>query len=105
MKHRGLFRFVFGIAGTLALSTAAGAATKTFHQSSAKDFEEGETEGSTILPTGEIVPGLTTERFGIDGAFVWCSTVSRDGATVYWGTGDDGKVFAQPTAPRSQRGE
>jgi hypothetical protein len=113
MNRRGRIRFVLGIAGCLshlsagiAAGIAAGvaaAATKTFHQSSAKDFEEGEMDGTTILPTGEIVPGLTTQRLGIDAAFVWCSAVSRDGRTVYWGTGDDGKVFAQSAAasPRS----
>ena len=71
------------------------AAAKTFRQASAKDFEEGEAEGTTILPTGELVPGLVATRLGVDAAFVWCAVASRDGATGYFGTGDDGKIFAR----------
>ncbi|HEX2660862.1 MAG TPA: hypothetical protein VHU40_21420, partial [Polyangia bacterium] len=73
----------------------AQAAAKTFRQASAKDFEEGEADGTTILPTGELVPGLVATRVGVDAAFVWCSVASRDGATGYFGTGDDGKIFAR----------
>ena len=83
-----------GVTGAPALP--AGAATKVFHQSSARDFEEGEARGSTILPDGEIVPGLRTIRFSVEAAFVWCSTPSRDGKTVYFGTADDGKIVAVP---------
>jgi hypothetical protein len=84
----------------------AAATTKVFRQSSARDFEEGEARGSTILPDGEIVPGLRTIRFGVEAAFVWCSTPSRDGKTVYFGTADDGKIVAVPagaTEPATAR--
>lgn len=80
--------------------TAAGAAparaasTKSFHQATAKDFEEGEAEASMILPTGEVVPGLRATHVGLDAAFVWCSALSRDGATAYFGSGDEGKIYA-----------
>src|SRR5690349_2099007 len=69
-------------------------ATKSFHQSTAKDFEEGEAEGSMILPDGDVVPGLRSSHVALDAAFVWCSALSRDGATAYFGTGDDGKIYA-----------
>src|SRR5262245_31910988 len=80
------------------LSTTAAFAgtpsTKSFHQASAKDFEEGEAEGSMILPTGEVVPGLRSSRVAVDAAFVWCSALSRDGSVAYFGTGDEGKIYA-----------
>ncbi len=47
-----------------------------------------------VLPTGEVAAGMTKERFSVDAAFVWCSTMSGDGKTAYLGTGDTGKVFA-----------
>jgi len=88
------------VAGCFALLMApaprAGAAARTFRQASAKDFDDGEATGTTILPDGEIVPGLLTERAGVEAAFVWCATASRDGATVFFGTGDEGKIFALP---------
>ena len=72
----------------------ARAGTKTFRQATAKDFEEGEVTGASILPTGEVVPGLVTTRVRLDAAFVWSSVASRDGKTGYFGTGDEGKIFA-----------
>lgn len=73
---------------------AGAAATRSFRQASAKDFEEGEAETSMILPTGEVVPGMRADHVAVDAAFVWCSTLSRDGGTAYFGTGDQGKIFA-----------
>ncbi|MEO8214046.1 MAG: hypothetical protein ABI560_12670 [Myxococcales bacterium] len=80
------------------LPGGARAATKMFRQDTGKDFQEGEAIGSSILPAGEVVPGLTTTRATLEAAFVWCGAVSRDGATAYFGTGDEGKVFALPSA-------
>ena len=86
--------------GCVALSFAAaadaGAAARTFRQASAKEFDDGEATGTAILPDGEIVPGLLAERAGVEAAFVWCATPSRDGATMYFGTGDEGKLYALP---------
>jgi len=86
----------------LAMDSSAGAAaTKVFRQTTAKDFEEGEATGSMILPTGEVVAGMKTNHVAIDAAFVWCAAPSRDGQQVYFGTGDQGKIFAVDTkAPR-----
>ena len=70
--------------------------TRTFRQATAKDFEEGEATGTSILSAGEVVPGLLTVRTPIDAAFVWCSTLSRDGNTAYLGSGDEGRIYAVP---------
>jgi len=82
--------------GSLLAAPPAVAAARSFRQTSAKDFDDGEATGTTILPSGEIVPGLVTARAAVDAAFVWCAATSRDGATVYFGTGDEGKIFALP---------
>jgi hypothetical protein len=81
----------------LAGSDAGAAATKSFHQSTAKEFEEGEAEASMILPAGEVVPGMRASHVGLDAAFVWCSALSRDGSVAYFGTGDEGKIYAVDT--------
>src|SRR4051812_45982837 len=78
----------------LRLPAAWASPTRAFRQATAKDFEEGEAEGVTILPSGEVVAGLTTSRTKLDAAFVWCATTSRDGATGYFGTGDEGRIYA-----------
>src|SRR6266545_1326161 len=70
------------------------AVTKSFRQTSAKDFEEGEASGSMVLPTGEVVPGMKATSLGLEGAFAWCIARSPDGRTAYIGTGDDGKIWA-----------
>jgi hypothetical protein len=85
----------FAVALALGASAPAFAtATKTFRQSSAKDFEEGEASATMILPTGEVVPGMKTSPIAAESSFVWCSASSRDGATAYFGSGDEGKIFA-----------
>ena len=80
-----------------AAGTASAAATKVFRQTTAKDFEEGEATGSMILPTGEVVAGMKTSHVPIDSAFVWCAVPSRDGQVAYFGTGDQGKIYAVET--------
>jgi len=35
-------------------------------------------------------------RATVDAAFVWCGVASRDGATGYFGTGDEGKIVVLP---------
>src|SRR4051812_1050832 len=88
---------------TLSLASADAASTKSFHQATAKDFEEGEAEASMILPTGEVVPGMKTSHVTLDAAFVWCSALSRDGSVAYFGSGDDGKIFAVDVKGSGQR--
>ncbi len=99
--HRGhLFASAAAVfasaAAALAQPSVAVANTKTFRQATAKDFDEGEVTGASILPTGDVVPGLIATRVALDAAFVWCSAAGRDGATVYFGTGDEGRIFAVP---------
>jgi hypothetical protein len=78
--------------------TALAGATRSMRQTTAKDFEEGEATASMIVPTGEVVPGMKTSRVPVDAAFAWCAVLARDGRTAYFGTGDQGRVFAVPVA-------
>jgi hypothetical protein len=108
--ERGMRKVVLAslltLTGAVAIGGSAGAtATKVFRQTTSKDFEEGEATGSMILPTGEVVAGMKTSHVAIDAAFVWCAAQSRDGAVAYFGTGDQGKIFAVDTKARSQVGD
>jgi hypothetical protein len=82
----------------LVLLLAAGSlhagGTLSFRQTTAKDFEEGEATTSVILPSGEVGPGLKATRVALEAAFVWSSALSPDGKTAYFGTGDQGRIFA-----------
>jgi hypothetical protein len=91
---RALVPTVSVIAVLASAGPAEATATKLFKQSAAKDFEEGEALGSMILPTGHVVPGLKTTQVDAESSFVWSSALSRDGATAYFGSGDEGKIFA-----------
>jgi hypothetical protein len=82
-----------GVLLALAGALSAGG-TRSFRQTTAKDFEEGEATASMILPTGEVVPGMSATRVPVDAAFVWCSATSPDGQTAYFGTGDQGRIYA-----------
>lgn len=72
--------------------------TRFFRQTTAKDFEEGEAISTMVAPPGEVLPGMKSTRVTIDAAFAWCSVLSRDRSTAYFGTGDRGRIFAIPTA-------
>jgi outer membrane protein assembly factor BamB len=102
LVFRSLFTLLALPALALALmatgSSAGAAASKTFRQTTAKDFEEGEATASMILPDGTVVPGMRTSPVALDAAFVWCSTISPDGKTAYFGTGDQGRVYAVDVA-------
>ena len=84
----------FACAILLSAGLLSAGGTQSFRQTTAKDFEEGEATASVILPTGEVVPGLKATRVPLEAAFVWCSATSPDGKTAYFGTGDQGRVFA-----------
>lgn len=88
--------FLVGIWATAAPALATG--TRTFRQSTVKDFEEGEATSTMVAPPGQVLPGMKTSRVAIDAAFAWCGTLSRDGATAYFGTGDRGQIYALPAA-------
>ncbi|HEY7371280.1 MAG TPA: hypothetical protein VIF57_03810 [Polyangia bacterium] len=85
------------IAALLIAATATAAVTKSFRQTTAKDFEEGEATASMVLPTGDVVPGMKSSPITLDAAFVWCGALSPDGKTAYFGTGDQGRVYAVDT--------
>src|SRR5665213_3080596 len=115
-------RLAPALVATLALAAAsAGAAmTKTFRQTSAKDFEEGEATASLILPDGAVVPGmkpspiagllLTVDpesgamrllaTLGVDP--VWALVVAANTGIVYAGTGGPGKIFAIDPSGKSR---
>ena len=86
------------LALTLAAATAGAARSKSFRQATSKDFEEGEATASMILPDGTVVPGMKTAPVTVDAAFVWCATLSPDGKTAYFGTGDQGRIYAVDVA-------
>jgi outer membrane protein assembly factor BamB len=88
---------------TLAVGATEAAVTKAFRQTSAKDFEEGEATGSMVLPTGEVVPGMKATSLGLEAAFAWCAAKSPDGRTAYFGTGDEGRVWALDLAGKDAR--
>src|SRR3712207_1304544 len=86
------------LAALMLLPAARGdaAGTKAFRHTTIKDFEEGEAQGSQILPSGDVVPGWKTVRFPSDAGFLWSAVASPDGATAYFGAGDPGRVLAMP---------
>ena len=81
-------------ASALTAVSAVAAVTKTFRQATSRDFEEGQPTASLILPEGLVVPGMKPTPVAVDAAFVWCAALSPDGRTAYFGTGDEGRVFA-----------
>jgi len=89
---------IFAVAGLLIATGALATTTRFFRQTTSKDFEEGEATSSMVLPTGEVVPGMKATRLAIDAAFAWCVALSPDGRTAYFGTGDQGRIYAVPVA-------
>jgi hypothetical protein len=86
------------VAGYFVAGAAHATTTRSFRQTTVKDFEEGEATSTAVSPPGEVVPGLKVTRVAIDAAFAWTSALSADRHTAYFGTGDAGKIFAVPTA-------
>jgi outer membrane protein assembly factor BamB len=86
------------LAAALAPTTALAAGTRVFRQTTAKDFEDGEATASMILPTGEVVAGMKSTHAPVDAAFVWSAALAPDGKTAYFGTGDQGRLYAVPAA-------
>ena len=90
--------WIVAVAGSLIATVALATTTRFFRQTTSKDFEEGEATSSMVLPTGEVVPGMKATRLAIDAAFAWCVALSPDGRTAYFGTGDQGRIYAVPVA-------
>lgn len=85
------------LSGALSFAGPARATTtRMLRQTTVKDFEEGEASSSAVVPPGEVVPGMTVTRVAIEAAFAWCATLSSDGKTAYFGTGDSGHLVALP---------
>jgi hypothetical protein len=96
---------LFFTSAALASAPASANATKFFTQATSKDFEEGEASGTMVQPTGELVPGMKTSVVEAPSAFTWCSALSRDGAVAYFGSGDEGKIFAVETKGGGKTGD
>ena len=77
--------------------------TRFWRQTTPKDFDEGEATASVVLPTGEVAPGLKGTRLGLEAGFVYAGVMTADGKSAYFGTGDQGRIyavsFAKPGAP------
>jgi len=86
-------------AGLLVATVGWATTTRFFRQATAKDFEEGEATSSMVLPNGEVIPGMKATRLALDAAFAWCVALSPDGRTAYFGTGDQGRIYAVPVDP------
>jgi hypothetical protein len=86
------------VAGFLVAGAAHATTTRSFRQTTVKDFEEGEAASTVVSPPGEVVPGMKVTRLAIDAAFAWSAALSADRHTAYFGTGDTGRIFAVPTA-------
>jgi serpin B len=41
---------------------------------------------------------MKATRLALDAAFAWCVAMSPDGRTAYFGTGDQGRIYAVPVA-------
>jgi hypothetical protein len=68
--------------------------TRTFETTTDEEFGQGEAKTTMIVPPGEVVAGMRSDKVKIDAAFVWTAAPSADGKTVFVGSGDPGKVFA-----------
>ncbi len=88
MRHR-----LAGATALLCLAATAWAAQPQFWElEGARDFLEGDTEGLSIDSVGRVRLGPATRTLAdTEAPFVWA--LATDGARVYAGTGNDGKVF------------
>lgn len=82
------------VAGFFVAGAASATTTRSFRQTTVKDFEEGEATSTAVSPPGEVVPGMKVVKVAIDAAFAWSAAFSPDRHTAYFGTGDAGKIFA-----------
>jgi sugar lactone lactonase YvrE len=67
--------------------------TRTWRLTSYKDFDEGEADGVLLSSLGEASSGFTATRVDVNESVVYSSVSAPDG-TVYFGTGDEGVVYA-----------
>jgi hypothetical protein len=75
-------------------------ATKFWRQTTARDFEEGEATASAVLATGEVVPFMRAARLPLEAGFVYAGTLSGDGKTAFFGSGDQGRIFSVAIAAK-----
>jgi hypothetical protein len=68
--------------------------TRFWRQTTPKDFDEGEATASVVLPTGEVAAGFKGTRLALDAGFVYAGALTADGKTAFFGSGDQGRIFA-----------
>ena len=76
------------------LVPAAGAvSTRSFRIDTASELSSGELEGAAVLSSGAVIRGVDVRRLDLaDVSVAWC-LARGEGDTVYFGTGNDGKVY------------
>ncbi len=74
-------------------ANALAVTTRTWKLTSYKDFEEGEANGVLLSSLGEAASGFGSTRVEVGEAAVYSSATGPDG-TVYFGSGDQGAVYA-----------
>jgi hypothetical protein len=76
----------------LTVTNAWAVSSSLWESHSKEDFEAGEPDGVSIMPSGQVVLGPEMRLVQLDALFAW--TLASDSAgTVYAGTGNDGKIF------------
>ena len=91
VKHRALS--VLAAAAVLGLAAPASAVvTATWTVETFKDFDAGDATDAFITSLGEVRPGWTTRRVGLEGESVWAAARLRDGSTLI-ATDEDGAIY------------
>jgi hypothetical protein len=91
VKHRALS--VLAAAAALGLAAPASAVvTATWTVETFKDFDAGDATDAFITSLGEVRPGWTTRRVGLEGESVWAAARLRDGSTLI-ATDEDASIY------------
>ncbi|HEY0707003.1 MAG TPA: hypothetical protein VGG33_09405 [Polyangia bacterium] len=75
--------------------------TRFWRQTTARDFEEGEATASAVLASGDVVPFMRASRLPLEAGFVYAGTLSADGKTAFFGSGDQGRIFSVAVGGKS----
>jgi len=91
VKHRALsFLAAAAVVGLAAPASAVVTATWTVE--TFKDFDAGDATDAFITSLGEVRPGWTTKRVGLEGESVWAAAHLRDGSDLV-ATDEDGSIY------------
>jgi hypothetical protein len=81
-----------GLCALTALPGANAGGTMVWEIATQADFATGELDGLSLMQSGRLVAGPSSEFTAIDGETVWASAVASDGA-LWLGTGNAGKLY------------